>query len=189
MLLPARQHTDDVKFHQKDWHHKGVLLTQKHSPTFAIRISPKQNRASVQKSRQSRGKVDQPSLISQGGKRGVKRLSHLCIAIGGTDHSWKWKCKSSLSKPSSVHSYKTVSFSYESTYVVRVSLGASQGHPEIPAVAFVFSDIEREEECSCNINYKQIKFLYQYWYSGHDLYWEMWKSRDNTNAWSSFLSS
>lgn len=41
-----------------------------------------------------------------------------------------------------VRSYRTASFSYESTYVVSVSLEASQEHPEIPAVGFVFSDRE-----------------------------------------------
>lgn len=44
-------------------------------------------------------------------------------------------------------SYKTVYFSCESVYLVIVSLRASQEDTETPAVRFVFSEGEGEEEC------------------------------------------
>lgn len=89
MLLPAKRHTDAVKFHQKDDDVK-ELCWQIHQPNLC-NTGQSIAQQGISSKEQSVDKVDQPSLISQGGKTGVRRLSHLCIAIAGTGQSWKWK--------------------------------------------------------------------------------------------------
>lgn len=74
----------------KGWWCKGALLTQIHQPNLC-NTGQSIVQQGISSKEQSVDKVDQPSLISQGGKTGVRRLSHLCIAIAGTGQSWKWK--------------------------------------------------------------------------------------------------